>query len=315
MLKWSGPNGVTGFKKRFNIDTSLLQPQQYKIQLTVIIKDSDFSSHSSALLHIKSKAKIKVPNLIGKSYQEVELELEKLKLHHGQTIRKVSDNTPDTVISQKPKAGTMVESGSKIDTVLAKAATLLPPVKYIVKLKSNKKNVNTGEDIVFKITTKPFSDNVKYRYHFGDLTPVSGWSSEKAFVHHYTKAGSYKAYIEIQTDSGLFESNVVPILVVEEVGIIGKDNINDIPPLWILIGAITSMIIVSGGIYYMVRIKPEPEPNRPIKNALNIDFHLREGLSQSEVKTQSEIVDNTLTINVIKDSGWQRADSYQERME
>lgn len=63
--------------------------------------------------------KVKVPNLIGESYEKVDLILEKYGLEEGELEQETSDYPNGIVIRQSVDAGTEVDEGTKIDYVIS----------------------------------------------------------------------------------------------------------------------------------------------------------------------------------------------------
>ncbi|MDF2521463.1 MAG: pknB [Clostridia bacterium] len=63
--------------------------------------------------------KVKVPNLIGESYEKVDLILEKYGLEEGELEQETSDYPNGIVIRQSVEAGTEVDEGTKIDYVIS----------------------------------------------------------------------------------------------------------------------------------------------------------------------------------------------------
>ena len=191
-LQWSGPNGITGLGKTFVIATSMLQPRRYRIILEA--KEGSTSSRSEALLRIKPRPKVKVPDLVGKKYQEVEKLLKKTKLRLGRTVRKESDKRPGTVLFQKPKPGMVVEPHSNVDIVLSKRPQL-PPLE--VRIFPSELHVPQGETVQFK---SKINRKKGTKLHLEWVGPNEAKGMERIFAIDTStlKAGRYKIVFAVR---------------------------------------------------------------------------------------------------------------------
>lgn len=63
----------------------------------------------------------------------------------------------------------------------------------------------TGGPVTFRARIASNDPNVRYRFDFGDGSPIGGWQSGSEKVHVYTAAGRYAPYVEVTllTNRGL----------------------------------------------------------------------------------------------------------------
>jgi len=101
------------------------------------------------------------------------------------------------------------------EQIIAKETTVeVRTIEYAVGLKANRQHVQVGEKVRFKGGIKPISENVQYRFFFGD-DKNSGWLNEPVSDHTYANSGTYHAYLVARICERSFNSEKISIDVRE----------------------------------------------------------------------------------------------------
>ena len=66
-----------------------------------------------------------------------------------------------------------------------------------VDLFINPANAEIGRPVTLSVRTASNNPNIRYRFSFGDGSPVGGWRSSPQALHVYSKAGTYIASVDV----------------------------------------------------------------------------------------------------------------------
>lgn len=146
--------------------------------------------------------------------------------------------------------------------------------QYQLYLEVEPEQVEPRQNVIFSATLEPYSEDVEYRFVFGDGN-VRDWSGNTNAEHLYEEAGSYHAYVLVRINGrGLWESNEVLVTVFKEAppGI----------PKWVWI--IPGLFILLGGSYLLSRIKKSAGKKGEV--VLSISPHMDSGDQEMESETR-----------------------------
>ena len=117
-FEWKGPNQLARFGRKFVLQTDMLQPGTYNIELAGT--DGHERRIASSTLVLKSQPLVEVPNVVGKTTKAAQKALGYVNLLIGNIETKYSNLKPNMILSQNPKAGSHIAQKSYVHLVVSK---------------------------------------------------------------------------------------------------------------------------------------------------------------------------------------------------
>lgn len=131
-----------------------------KLIMVVLLAAAFLAGLVSVVLLSLQGEEIKVPEIVGKNFTETEKELAALGLRIKKRADRYSEEAPNTVLEQLPKAGDTVKTGQMILVVISKASSDGTEAPMTIQ-KSNKVETDDSEKIEELIDDKPKKNSNK----------------------------------------------------------------------------------------------------------------------------------------------------------
>jgi len=157
-FKWKGPNQLTGFGRKFVLQTDMLQPNTYNIELVGM--DGHERKKASARLILQPQLLVDVPNVVGKTSNAAQEIIRYTNLRIGTIEKKFSYLKPGIVLSQNPKAGSHIAQKSYVHLLVSKG---YPPLE--VRIEPREIEIEQGAKVNFTFhTNRKDTSNLRIRW-------------------------------------------------------------------------------------------------------------------------------------------------------
>ena len=128
---------------------------------------------------------IAVPDVVRRDEGSAASILSAAGLRMGMVSQKVSEESSGTILSQYPKAGTKVQTGTNVNVTVSHQL-----LRQLIVM-ADDPNPEIGKPVKFHAHLDPEGSQFKYLYTFGDGA-ASKWTSQSTVTHAYQAAGSYR---------------------------------------------------------------------------------------------------------------------------
>jgi len=221
--RWRGPD-QTGKGRVFEVNTRYLKPGGYRIVLDIVDSHKQ-KDRVSATLYVEPppveyRLSLKAePNRIEENQRtrliaaispEAPDARYRFDFGDGEKIGWISKSQIEYLYSSPGTYHASVETRIGEKSIVKRVRIEVRPIEYSVGLKVDRQRIQVEEEVRFKGGILPASENVRYRFYYGD-GEKSRWLEEPTVSHTYSRPGLQHAYLEAKVGEREFHSEKIPI--------------------------------------------------------------------------------------------------------